>query len=74
VLDRLSAELLEHESLEGDEVYRIIEEMTGVKVRPALPPKASGPGGPTPAREAAAPAPDQSPALGPDLGPQPSPA
>ncbi|MBZ0089531.1 MAG: AAA family ATPase, partial [Thermoanaerobaculia bacterium] len=58
VLDRLSAELLEHESLDGDEVYRIIEEMTGAKVRPVLPPRPSEPGGPNPAREASAPAPE----------------
>jgi len=73
VLDRLSAELLEKESLEGDEVYRIIEEMTGAKVRPALPPRPSEPGSPAPAREAAAAGPE-SPAVGPGLDTQPSPA
>ena len=74
VLDRLAAELLEHESLDGEEVYRIIEEMTGAKVRPALPPKPSEPGSPQPARDAAAPARGDAPAVGPDLNTQPSPA
>ncbi|KAB2955997.1 MAG: ATP-dependent metallopeptidase FtsH/Yme1/Tma family protein, partial [Thermoanaerobaculia bacterium] len=41
VLDRISAELLEKESLEGDEVYRMIEELTGESVGP---PRAARPG------------------------------
>jgi cell division protease FtsH len=34
VLDRVAAELLERETLDGDEVYAIIEEMTGQDVKP----------------------------------------
>jgi cell division protease FtsH len=37
VLDRLARELLEHESLDGQSVYRLIEEMTGQDVRPLQP-------------------------------------
>ena len=36
VLERLAVELLEHESLEGDAIYRIIEEMTGQQLKPAF--------------------------------------
>ena len=34
VLDRLAQELLEHESLDGAEIYALIKEMTGRDVRP----------------------------------------
>ncbi len=34
VLDRLAQELLEHESLEGDAVYAVIREMTGLELAP----------------------------------------
>jgi cell division protease FtsH len=74
VLDRLAVELLEKESLDGEEVYRIIEEMTGARLRPVPPPRSSEPGSPEPARDAAAPAPGDAPAVGPDLNTQPSPA
>jgi len=37
VLDRVSAELLERESLDGEEVYRIIREMTGLDPAPNRP-------------------------------------
>jgi cell division protease FtsH len=72
VLDRIAAELLERESLEGAEVYRIIEEMTGQRLRPAEPPKSEGPRG----KPAAAPAVAEQPAAesGGDLAPQPTPA
>lgn len=37
VLERLAQELLEHESLDGTEVYATIEEMTGKDLLPTLP-------------------------------------
>jgi len=37
VLERLALELLEKESLDGKEVYRLIEEMTGRDLAPAVP-------------------------------------
>ncbi|NHZ73600.1 MAG: ATP-dependent zinc metalloprotease FtsH, partial [Nitrospirae bacterium] len=37
LLQRLAEELLEHESLDGQEVYDIIEEMTGKNLLPTLP-------------------------------------
>jgi cell division protease FtsH len=37
VLDRIAQELLVKESLEGEHVYAMIEEMTGKSVRPPLP-------------------------------------
>jgi cell division protease FtsH len=40
VLDRLAQELLEKESLDGKAVYVMVEEMTGVNVRPAEAPRA----------------------------------
>ncbi len=47
VLDRVARELLEHESLEGSEIYRIIEEMTGEKLEPLpRPPRRAGPAAP----------------------------
>ncbi|MBZ0101119.1 MAG: ATP-dependent zinc metalloprotease FtsH, partial [Thermoanaerobaculia bacterium] len=47
VLDRIAADLLERESLDGDEVYRIIEEVAGVKVAPPAPrPRGPSPGAP----------------------------
>jgi cell division protease FtsH len=49
VLEHLALQLLEHESLDGESVYRVIEEMTGRSVRPA-PARAI----PEPAGEAAA--------------------
>jgi cell division protease FtsH len=66
VLDRIAAELLEKESLEGDEVYRIIEEMTGRKLAPAVP-RPKDPGTPAPASDAPA-------GVAPELSPRPSPA
>jgi len=73
VLDRLAQELLERESLEGAEVYRIIEEMTGKRLRPAEPPKPEGPSGKSAA--VAEPVPAASPAdAGGDLAAEPSPA
>jgi cell division protease FtsH len=73
VLDRIAADLLERESLDGDEVYRIIEEVAGVKVAPPAPrPRGPGPG--APATGAAPEAEPEPPAVGPDLAPRPSPA
>ncbi|HNZ97472.1 MAG TPA: hypothetical protein PKM64_09785, partial [Thermoanaerobaculia bacterium] len=43
VLDRLSRELLEKESLEGEAVYGLIEAMTGQRLGPPRPPKAESP-------------------------------
>jgi cell division protease FtsH len=40
VLDRLAQELLEKESLDGKAVYVMVEEMTGLTVRPAEAPRA----------------------------------
>jgi cell division protease FtsH len=76
VLDRIAAELLEHEALEGDEVYRLIEEMTGEKVAPVLPPKSQDPGSPAPDAGTSESAEDGSsqPTVGPDLSPRPTPA
>ncbi|MBP1642167.1 MAG: ATP-dependent metallopeptidase FtsH/Yme1/Tma family protein [Acidobacteria bacterium] len=76
-LDRISAELLEKESLEGDEVYRMIEELTGEKLGPARGAPPTQPGAPGPAPEASAPSADPAaPAagVGPDLAPRPTPA
>jgi cell division protease FtsH len=75
VLERLASELLEHESLEGAEVYRILEEVTGLRVGPVPPPKS----GPVAARPAASdrPAPssgEKVPAVPPDLSAGVSPA
>jgi cell division protease FtsH len=55
VLERLALELLEKESLDGKEVYRLIEEMTGRDLAPAVPERPHdaitiGPEGPTDAR------------------------
>jgi cell division protease FtsH len=75
VLDRVAAELLERESLDGAEVYRMIEEMTGQRLRPVEPPRLQGPGG-----KAVAAAPDAAAPVEPgtetggDLAPQPTPA
>ena len=76
VLDRIAAELLEHEALDGDEVYRLIEEMTGQKLTPAMPTKPPDPGSPAPAADEPESAADGSsgPAVGPDLSPRPTPA
>ncbi len=74
VLDRIAADLLERESLDGDEVYRIIEEVAGVKVTPPVPPRPRGPGPGAPATSAAPGAEPEPPAVGPDLAPRPSPA
>ncbi len=54
VLDRLALELLELESLEGRQVYGIIEEMTGLDLAP--PRSAAGGGEPAAPQEPAAPA------------------
>jgi cell division protease FtsH len=71
VLDRIARELLERESLEGREVYRIIEEMTGQRLRPVEPPKIGGTG----SAEADTGEPTtKQPEVGPDLEPEPSPA
>ncbi len=76
VLDRIAAELLEHEALDGDEVYRLIEEMTGQKLTPVMPTKPPDPGSPAPAAGEPESAADgsSSPAVGPDLSPRPTPA
>jgi cell division protease FtsH len=37
VLERMAAELLEHESMDGEEVYRLIKEMTGEEHAPTRP-------------------------------------
>src|SRR5947209_13100369 len=37
VLDRMALELLEHESMDGEEVYRLIQEMTGEEHAPTRP-------------------------------------
>jgi cell division protease FtsH len=37
VLDRLALELLEHESMDGEEVYRLIKQMTGEEHAPTRP-------------------------------------
>ncbi len=39
VLDRIAEELLERETLDGSEVYKIIREMTGLELAPPPPPK-----------------------------------
>uniref|UniRef100_A0A7C2NDW1 Peptidase M41 domain-containing protein n=1 Tax=Thermoanaerobaculum aquaticum TaxID=1312852 RepID=A0A7C2NDW1_9BACT len=44
VLDRIAEALLEREVLEGEEVYQLVSEFTGVPVE-----KLKGPGRPTPA-------------------------
>jgi cell division protease FtsH len=74
VLDRISAVLLERESLEGEEVYRIIEEMTGQRLGPVAPPKPKEPGSPTPEEVAAQPAAAPTGTRPPDLKTHPSPA
>jgi len=74
VLDRIAAELLERESLDGAEIYRIIEEMTGQKLRPAELPKPPETGHGAETAEAATGAEPESPAVGPDLETSPSPA
>jgi cell division protease FtsH len=74
VLDRIAKELLEHESLEGSEIYRIIEEMTGQKLEPTpvqrtprMPPPT------TPSAPATVTGDSPLPAGGPSM-PEPSPA
>jgi cell division protease FtsH len=74
VLDRISQELLDRESLDGHEIYRIIAEMTGRRLGPTEPAKPKGPGkqdAPLPQDEGDA---EETPAVGSDLGTQPSPA
>jgi cell division protease FtsH len=71
VLDRIAAELLERESLDGGEIYRIIEEMTGERLRPVEVPK---PPRATPDAAADAGRTETPPALGADLKTHPSPA
>jgi len=44
VLDTIAQELLDKESLEGEEIYRIILEMTGRDLAPAKPPAEESPG------------------------------
>jgi len=75
VLDRIAQELLDRESLDGGEIYRLIEEMTGQKLRPVEPPRPTDSGGET--EDAAEPAGDEvatAPEVGPNLDPQPTPA
>ncbi|MCB9378809.1 MAG: ATP-dependent metallopeptidase FtsH/Yme1/Tma family protein [Holophagales bacterium] len=74
VLERLAAELLENEALEGEEVYRIIEEMTGLKLGPPPQEQPKEPGSPAPATGDATPAGDDSAPVPPDLSANPSPA
>jgi len=73
VLDRLADELLEHESLEGDEIYRLIEELTGEKTHPPagrpLPSELPADGA---VAGAAAGTPAATPGVGPDLSPSPA--
>jgi cell division protease FtsH len=75
VLDRIAGDLLERESLEGGEVYRIIEEMTGQKLAPIVPTRPAPPAA-RPAETAGGDATSEAgaPAVGTDLGTQPSPA
>jgi len=47
VLDKIAGALLEREVLEGEEVYKMVSEFTGVPVE-----KLKGPGRPTPSAEA----------------------
>jgi cell division protease FtsH len=73
VLDRVAALLLERESLDGADIYRIIEEMTGQRVAPPAPkPRDRGPSAEPAAGGTVAEAPPAP--VGPGLGPQPSPA
>jgi cell division protease FtsH len=73
VLDRVAALLLERESLDGADIYRIIEEMTGQRVAPPAPtPRDRGPSAVADAGGAVAETPPA--AVGPELGTQPSPA
>jgi cell division protease FtsH len=76
VLDRIARELLEHESLDGGEIYRIIEEMTGQKLEPVpRPPKRpEPPASGAPATGAVATPAKSGAAEGPPLTPEPSPA
>ncbi len=76
VLDRIAKELLERESLEGGEIYRMIEEMTGQKLKPLERPLSSGPGSGAAGDEprSADAGSDSEPAVGSGLDPQPSPA
>jgi cell division protease FtsH len=76
VLDRISAELLEKESLDGEEVYRLIEEMTGERVGPVHPAPPREPDAASPAPGASAPSADPAspPNVGADLAPRPTPA
>ncbi|QQR76157.1 MAG: ATP-dependent zinc metalloprotease FtsH [Holophagales bacterium] len=46
ILDRLSEALLEKESIDGETVYRMIEEMTGLKLEPPRPVREAKPPGP----------------------------
>ena len=66
VLDRVAQELLVKESLEGEHVYAMIEEMTGKSVRPPLP---------QPQRPRSTPPPQAEPEpTGPTPSPSPAPA
>jgi cell division protease FtsH len=71
VLDRVALDLLEHESLDGEAVYRIIQQMTGENLAPPPTPKADAgpPAGPTP--EPARPEPQSAgiPGLTPKIAP-----
>ncbi len=75
VLDRIALDLLEHESLDGEAIYRLIEQLTGEKLTPVMPTRPKGPGATAAAPSGpAAPAGDSpaEPAVGPDLTPRPS--
>ena len=76
VLDKVSNELLERESLDGSEVYRMIEEMTGQKLEPAPVERRTGePPAPPAATATAKSGADAAPTgKGPDFSPSPSPA
>jgi cell division protease FtsH len=75
VLARISSELLERESLDGNEIYRIITELTGQRLRPVERPRKPSAGAKpdAPAGESADETPDTD-AVGPDLEAHPSPA
>jgi len=71
VLDRVAAELLEHETVDGETIYRIIQQMTGRELSPPPSPRAEvgPPSGPTPEPARSEPQPTGLPGLTPKIIP-----
>ncbi len=68
VLDRLALDLLEYESLDGRQIYKIIKEMTGEELAPSEPPQPRRASGAGRQEEPTGDSADTEPAVGPPPG------